>query len=227
MSWLQVHLIATGGVATLPPALAACLPPAEHKRALALRRPQDRINRLVAYAALFKLAAEQAGLPVHALTLQRDAHSKPRLRLPAGCAPLHANLSHSGQWVAIALAAGPVGIDIERLREFDWQALRQAHFADDPWPPGVDPTLAFHQLWCSKEALLKAAGGGLAMPLSQLRLRPPSRQFQRPRACSEGCELANAQVALLDAPAGYVAAVATTVAPGPCSIHRWALHDFH
>lgn len=220
MSWLRVHLIATGGVATLPPALAACLPPAERERAMALRRPQDRINRLVAYAALFKLAAEQAGLPVHTLALQRDAHGKPQLQLPAGCPPLHANLSHSGQWVAIALASNPVGVDVECVRDFDWQQLRRAHFANDAWPKDVDPTLAFHQLWCSKEAVLKVTGRGLGLPPSQLTLHPPSSDFQPLRTWPEGSGLEHVRVALLNAPASYAAAAAVLTQDTTASSQR-------
>lgn len=227
MSWLQVHLIATGGVGTLPPALAACLPPAERERAMALRRPQDRINRLAAYAALFKLAAEHTGLPAQALALQRSVHGKPQLQLPAGCPPLYASLSHSGEWVAIALADGPVGIDIERVSRFDWQALHQAHFADDPWPQNIAPALAFHQLWCSKEAVLKAAGAGLSVPLTQVVLNPPSTHFQPLRACPEGSGLEHLQVALLDMPADYAGAVATARPPERFPVHHQTLGHFH
>ena len=225
MSWLQVHFLATGGMAALPPALAACLPLAEHERALTLRRPQDRINRLAAYAALFRLVAAHTGLPAHELALQRDAHGKPHLQLPAGHAPLHVNLAHSGTWVAIALADGPVGVDIERVRTLDWRALRRAHFANDPWPDDADPLLALHQLWCSKEAVLKAAGMGLTLPLSQIVLYPPAQQFQHLRASPEDSGLERLQVALLAAPAGYAAAVAMAEPPGQLSVRRWVLGD--
>lgn len=227
MSRLQIHFIATGGVDALPPALAACLPAAERKRALALRRPQDRINRLVAYAALFKLAAKRTGVPAHDLALRRDAHGKPQLQLPAGCPPLHVNLSHSGAWAAIALASSPVGVDIERVGEVDWQGLRQAHFANDPWPAGVDHRRAFYELWCSKEAALKASGSGLSTPLSQVLLHPPSHDFKPLRACPMGSGLERIQLALLPAPAAYVAAVACANPPQQVSICHSTPEDVH
>jgi phosphopantetheinyl transferase len=74
---------------------------------------------------------------------------------------VHLNLSHSGDWLAAALAPVPVGIDIERLRPraITTQAARvfcpqeAQHLAQE-----ADPLPLFYRLWTLKEAACKAAG---------------------------------------------------------------------
>ena len=74
---------------------------------------------------------------------------------------MHLNLSHSGGWLAAAVAHVPVGVDIERLRPravtsqaarvfCPAEALRLAEEAD--------PVPLFYRLWTLKEAACKAAG---------------------------------------------------------------------
>lgn len=74
---------------------------------------------------------------------------------------VHLNLSHSGAWLAAAVADVPVGIDIERVRPraVTDQAARvfcpreAEHLARD-----ADPLPLFYRLWTLKEAACKAAG---------------------------------------------------------------------
>lgn len=75
--------------------------------------------------------------------------------------PLHLNLSHSGTWLAAAVAPVPVGVDIERLRPraVATQAARlfcpneTGRLAADP-----DSLATFYRLWTLKEAACKAVG---------------------------------------------------------------------
>lgn len=223
---LKIWLVDTSNVQRLPPALDAFLTPAEHWRALQLRRAPDRINRLSAYAVLFKLAAEHTGLPLQDIRLQRNRHGKPELQLPAGCAALHVSLSHSGTQVALALADTAVGIDIEKIQPHGWQSLRQMHFANDPWPQDAEPAQTFHQLWCSKEAALKAVGSGLTLPLAQIVLRPLSCCFQPLAAWPQNSGLESVRVAQLNAPAGYAGAIACLGAVRSYRMNACVLEDF-
>lgn len=73
-------------------------------------------------------------------------------------------ITHSGRWALAAAAAGPVGIDVERIRPFS-PALRRSAFNAverariDRGPPEPDAATALW--WTGKEALLKAAGVGV------------------------------------------------------------------
>ncbi len=119
--------------------------------------------------------AARLGCEPEGLRLDRSAHGRPVLELPAGW---DCNWSHSGSLLAVVLGERMrVGIDIERERprpralelarrfftpaEADWLA---AH------GPG-DASRDFLRLWCAKEAVLKAHGRGLAFGLDRLEFR--------------------------------------------------------
>jgi phosphopantetheinyl transferase len=87
----------------------------------------------------------------------KDEHGKPRI--DAEKAP-HFSLTHSGGWWLCAVAEKPLGIDLEQLRELDWQGLRDRWFtrAEREW---VTDELRFFHLWCAHEAYAKYDGRGL------------------------------------------------------------------
>lgn len=82
----------------------------------------------------------------------------------------HFSLSHSGDLAALAVAAFPLGVDIEIMRPVS-RDLPERYFsaaerdglrplADGPWQE------AFFRCWTRKEAVIKALGLGLSFPLS-------------------------------------------------------------
>ena len=125
-------------------------------------------------AATWNLAPET-------LSFSRDAHGRPHLDGGGQHPDLQQadlNWSHSGDWLIAACAEGArVGIDIELLRSRPKAlALARRFFAPEEtaWLITLtsDPARlqhAFTQLWCAKEALLKAHGLGLSFGLEKLR----------------------------------------------------------
>lgn len=80
------------------------------------------------------------------------------------------NLSHTGDFAALAVAeTGRIGVDIEALRPIEpdiakrfFSACENTSLSDLPatqWQDG------FYRCWTRKEALVKAFGAGLSMPL--------------------------------------------------------------
>ena len=106
--------------------------------------------------------------------LALDANGKPCLPENAG---LHLNLAHSQGLVVVALSrSGPVGVDLE-YRNPAFSAAEAvelaAAFAPEELarlkqlPPAEQPD-AFYTLWTAKEALAKADGRGLLLPLQTI-----------------------------------------------------------
>jgi 4'-phosphopantetheinyl transferase len=100
----------------------------------------------------------------------RDAWGKPHLP----DMPLHFNLSHSGRFCLLAVSRRhPVGADVERWREEpDFARLARRCFSPPErewWEtlPESSRIPAFFQLWTCKEALVKTAGQGIRLGLSQ------------------------------------------------------------
>lgn len=90
------------------------------------------------------------------------------------------NISHSGDWVAVALNVAAdskcaVGIDIEHGKKSrNYTALLQ-HFASteelDWFSKQANTEQAFYQIWCLREAVLKSQGVGI-VKLSEVEHQP-------------------------------------------------------
>jgi 4'-phosphopantetheinyl transferase len=144
----------------------------ERARARRLRSDQLRQRFVAAHALQRALLAHCTGLLPHQVPLAVGPTGKP-LPIPlADGRQLHHNLSHTGDWLLLAVShEGPVGADIEQVqprRPLDdlarmvfsprelrrWRALSAGQQA-----------LAFHAGWTQKEAWLKANGLGLGLGL--------------------------------------------------------------
>ena len=114
-----------------------------------------------------------SGIAGHAVAdgLRRDARGRPRLAAGMG----DIGWSHSGGRLLLAhVPSGRIGVDIERLaRRMDALRIARRYFADTEVAmlealPARPRQAAFLRLWCAKEAVLKAAGHGIAFGLHRV-----------------------------------------------------------
>jgi 4'-phosphopantetheinyl transferase len=162
-----------------PPGARLLLDEAERARLGRFRRPEDAARFLAAHA-LARVVVGRA-LDIAPATVGFTArcphcggpHGKPTVADAPG---LQLSWSHSGGWVVAAVAHGaPVGVDVERLRpltDIDALAARVRSPAEraGAGEEGGDSLL---RVWTRKEALLKASGDGLGVPMADLTLTPP------------------------------------------------------
>jgi 4'-phosphopantetheinyl transferase len=153
------------GAGPLLPRLEAGLSSSDRDRADRFRQPADRARFVVARALLALLLREELDYRPAVLELALTDKGRPHL---ADFPAVHFSISHAGDWVAVALAAGArVGVDVESLdRRLDLDPLAERIF--DPADlarfralPDSDRTRAFFRAWTGKEAVLKAKGLGL------------------------------------------------------------------
>lgn len=160
----------------------ALLPAAERAEVCALRRPEDARRALSARLLARRELAAWLGCPPEGLRLVRDARSRPRLAAAPGGGVPDWNLSHAGPYVAFALhGAARVGVDVELERDALVRVRdRFVHPAERPWA-GEDPGRLL-ALWTLKEALAKAVGLGLALPvrLCRFEVGPRARLVEAP-----------------------------------------------
>lgn len=97
------------------------------------------------------------------------AHGVPRVVLPGDAPAPHLSLSRSRDLVVVAVADVPVGVDVEPVTATP-PAPGVVLAAGEPPVPGPHGLL---RTWVHKEALLKAAGTGLAVDPRDLRATPP------------------------------------------------------
>lgn len=121
---------------------------------------------------LLSCAAEQAGLSLP-LRLETQSGGKPYCPDSPG---FHFNLSHTEGWAVCAVAACPVGVDLQRRRPLRACVVRRF----SPWEQeqlAQLPSERFFDFWALKEAAAKCTGRcGLAGVLhgSEITLSPLS-----------------------------------------------------
>lgn len=139
----------------------------EHWRAHRFHDARERRRYVAARIALRGVLARYTDQPPAALRFVRGEWGKPRLE-PRGPS---FSITQSSELALIAVGTMDVGADIERLREVpDCAELanalfaRQEHAALIALPPErrLD---AFLRCWTRKQALVKATGLGIALPL--------------------------------------------------------------
>jgi 4'-phosphopantetheinyl transferase len=96
-------------------------------------------------------------------------YGKPELSSSA----LHFSVSHSGDLVVTAVAGGAIGVNVEILRRFGYEESVSEHFAacerrDIAALESEARRFAFFRYWTAKEAVTKALGYGLAIPLNAI-----------------------------------------------------------
>lgn len=160
-----------------PSDLLAPLSDGEQARYFQLRQPARALQFLLSRYLLRQLLGRRLGQPAESLCLAEECHGRPCLQDGA----LQFNLSHSGAWLALAVGAPRLGIDLEQSRRLADPlslARRYCHpheLAQLLALPAGEQTAAFQRLWSLKEAVLKAHGGGLQAGLARfgLDLQPP------------------------------------------------------
>lgn len=233
-------LAGPGGYGGLFGGLGAFLSPRERDASLRFRRPADRLDYPASHALFRLLAARWLGLPAAdaaGLDIRRTCagcgstdHGKPSIEGVA----MSMSRSHGTVMAAAAPAGTSLGADIERVPAqvfagFDDFALapEERWGRDGIGLTGPELTDAGRiRWWVAKEAALKAAGVGLAMDPSSVRLVPARSGGTAGMAgtagsagpagtllaeCAGNAAVHGLVVTPVPAPDGYAAAVA---APG-------------
>lgn len=153
--------IASSGLADA--ALDVCSPSErERERAATIAKPLRRRQFIAGRMLLRRMLAELLGGRTEDFELDATAGAAPRLRSHSD---LHLSVSHSGEWVAAAIADRPVGVDIEGIsarrdsRRFARWVCSPDEFAAWQALHGVDADDVLIAHWTRKEAWLKREGG--------------------------------------------------------------------
>ncbi len=157
----QLYLLAAAQARALPAAFCERWFPTRVHRAK--KMPPDAAALCLAAGAL------TAGvLHLHEEALHAGPYGKPE-------APgVFFSLSHSGGYALLAVSDGDVGADLERVRPAPERVSARVFTPEEQrWlEAGCDHDARFFTLWTLKEALLKACGRGLTLPLQSRNVLP-------------------------------------------------------
>lgn len=144
--------------------LAELLSADEHARAGRYHHQKDRERFIISRGVLRILLGRYLKIPAAEIVFETGANKKPFVKI-AEIADLHYNTTHSGNYILIAIATTPVGIDVENLEplfpyrdilEHSFSAAEIAYINET-----AAPLETFYTLWTRKEALLKATAKGI------------------------------------------------------------------
>jgi 4'-phosphopantetheinyl transferase len=178
-----------------------------------------RAQYTVAAALLRLVAAPLTAQPAAGVVVDRSCptcdrpHGRPRLPGTG----LHVSISHSGATVAVAVSgAGAVGVDVQQVQDDSVDELSPLVLAESE-AGHVEVARDFFTYWTRKEALVKATGDGVTVPLSEVVVTPPGtppRLLGYPRHGGLAAQLRD-----LSPDLGYVGALAV-LSPGPVVVHE-------
>ncbi len=138
----------------------------------------DRRRHIVAHAALRDILSRYTGIPLEALAFESGPQGKPFLAEGLSPVPPSFNLAHGGELALVGVAAaGDVGVDIELRRpipDLDALARRVLSAAEQDQLASLcagDRLDGFLAAWTRKEAVVKAIGVGLQLPLDAFDVR--------------------------------------------------------
>lgn len=153
----------------------ALLDDTERGRHAAYRRELDQRRFLTGRVLAKTVLGSRMGLAPESVRFDATCddcgkpHGKPRL--PG----VEFSISHSGDRIGLAVTSAPVGLDVEAddrkadeglityaLNEVEQRSLKAL--------PDAQRAAAFFQYWTRKEALMKATGKGLRIPLQSITL---------------------------------------------------------
>lgn len=163
--------------------------------------PTHKLKSLLSNYFLRKKLSEFVGLPEIEVKITRRKHAKPHCEIDGRIVP-HFSVSHSGNFLAYALAWKPVGIDIEECKAFRGLPFLVERFFtpaeatcfEEKQPN--DQFRCFYGLWTKKEALIKAAEQELSLGLRTFEVLPNRGTIRE------------WSYTTMDAPSGYAAALA-------------------
>jgi len=153
--------------------LVSFLSDSEHVRARRFVKSADALHFIAARAGLRMILGEVLGENPGNVALETSSFGKPRL---ANHQTLHFNLSHSsGLAVMVFSRHGPVGIDVEQIREL--ASGIEAQFLSPREISCLAPFFGDHRrailvrLWAAKEAVIKLHGDHRQLRPDDIHLR--------------------------------------------------------
>lgn len=130
----------------------------------------DRVRYAACHAKMRRILGSYLGRPPDSLVYREGGGGKPGLALAPNDASIRFNLSHSKTIGVLAVTVGmEVGVDVEDVRPIEREVAKRyfsaAEFASMEGLDEQEWLDAFYRCWTRKEAILKAEGLGLRIPL--------------------------------------------------------------
>lgn len=127
---------------------------------------QDKIRSLIADILVRFIIMKKLLIKNETISFKRNDYGKPFLK---GYQNFNFNISHSEDFVVCAIDEKPIGIDIEKINQIEYEEIWESFFSiseKDYIKRTIDNRLnRFYEIWTLKESYIKLYGKGLSIPL--------------------------------------------------------------
>lgn len=143
----------------------------ERERASRYHFPIHRTRFIAARSMLRVIISQYLNIIPEDIIFTYDENEKPSLNTPNPL-QLQFNLSHSENFAVYAITSEhAIGVDIEKVQDHFNLAVAKRYFTQQENTnllnlSSQEQITTFYRIWARKEALIKAIGKGLAIPLS-------------------------------------------------------------
>jgi len=152
--------------------LCAHLPDGSTKKAARFRFSAGVQRQIFGELMVRSILCSKYGYQNHQIHFEYSKNGKPLLN---GSKNIHFNISHSGDWVVCAFSGEQVGVDVEKVRNINFNIARRFYSEEEVATlfslPENEQTDFFFDLWTLKESYLKALGTGLTKSLSSFTVK--------------------------------------------------------
>lgn len=129
----------------------------------AFRMEQDKKASAISGLWVRHLAGQYLNVENSELKFEVNAYGKPGL---VGAREFHFNLSHTRGAAAVGISREPVGVDIEKMGQYEEGVARRFFCKNEVrYIEKGSARRRFYEVWTKKEAYIKWLGKGLAIPL--------------------------------------------------------------
>jgi 4'-phosphopantetheinyl transferase len=205
----EVWLLSTRVSVEQRPFYERVLSAEEHRRTSQFHYQRDKDRFIVGRGALRWILSSHCGTNAEKVQFYLGKRGKPFLREPSSA--IEFNVSHAGDCVLIGITNNAkCGVDIEQAhRNTSEEEIAQRYFCPQEFEWMKRSNLGFVRLWTMKEAITKAVGEGLSIPLAAIDVSSVAEgNTSQVFIQTNGLEGRSVWVKELDVIVGYIASIA-------------------
>lgn len=136
------------------------------------KNKKDKLRALTAAILTRIIIAERLEPGNINIEFGKNQYGKPYLK---GNSALYFNVAHSGDYVVGAFDEEPVGIDIEEIKDIDYEDIVKGFFTEGELHYIIDKDvpkslIRFYEMWTLKESYIKFCGQGFSIDMQSFEL---------------------------------------------------------
>lgn len=141
------------------------------QKVMKFRRNEDKIRSLVGDTLTRIIICKHLGCKNKDIKYKYNEYGKPYIK-----ENLEFNISHSGEYVVVAIDDCPVGIDIEEMKNIEFEGIAKGYYDESEYKWIINhekeqQMRCFYELWTLKESYVKYVGKGLSIAFNSFRFK--------------------------------------------------------